>query len=90
MAKILEKGQIFLNKDKLSTKNNQHAFAHWRSTSSALINISQNWFNDTDNKLHERKSIHSLFVDFSKAFDLVDHSVLLNKLKQLNINTIDY
>ena len=28
-----------------------------------------------------------MFVDFSKAFDLVDHSVLLNKLKQLNINT---
>ena len=52
-----------------------------------LINISQNWFNDTDNKLHGRKSIHALFVDFSKAFDLVDHSVLLNKLKQLNINT---
>ena len=28
-----------------------------------------------------------MLVDFSKAFDLVDHSVLLNKLKQLNINT---
>ena len=27
MAKILEKVQIFLNKDKLSTKNNEHAFA---------------------------------------------------------------
>ena len=69
-------------------KSNQHAFAHGRSTLSALINISQNWFNDTNNKLHGgRKSIHALFVDFSKAFDLVDHSVLLNKLKQLNINT---
>ena len=88
MAKILEKGQILLNKDKLSTKNNQHAFAHGRSTLSALINISENWLNDTDNKLHERKSIHALFVDFSKAFDLVDHSVLLNKLKQLNINRL--
>ena len=87
MAKILEKVQISLNKDKLSTKNNQHAFAYKRSTLSALINISQNWFNDTDNKPHGRKSIHALFVDFSKAFDLVDHSVLLNKLKQLNINT---
>ena len=54
---------------------------------SALINISQNWFYDTDNKLHGRKSTHALFVDFSKAYDHVDHSVLLNKLKQLNINT---
>ena len=66
MAKILEKVQILLNKDKLSTKRNQHAFAHGRSTLSALINISQNWFNDTNNKLHGgRKSIHALFVDFS-------------------------
>ena len=87
MAKILEKVQIFLNQDKLLTKSNQHAFVHGRSTLSALINISLNWFNDTDNKLHGRKSIHALFADFSKAFDLVDHSVLLNKLKQLNINT---
>ena len=87
MAKSLEKVQIFLNKDKLLTKSNQHAFVYGRSTLSALINISQNWFNDTDNKLHGRKSIHALFEDFSKAFDLVDHSVLLNKLKQLNINT---
>ena len=87
MAKILGKVQKFLNKDKLSTKNNQHAFDHGRSTLSALINISQNCFNDTDNKLDGSKSIHALFVDFSKVFDLVDHSVLLNKLKQLNINT---
>ena len=75
-----------LNKDAFRVKGNQHAFSQGRSTVSALVNITQTWFNETDNRPEGKKAIHSLFIDFSKAFDLVDHSILLSKLKDRNIN----
>ena len=75
-----------LNKDAFRVKGNQHAFSQGRSTVSALVNITQTWFNETDNRTEGKKAIHSLFIDFSKAFDLVDHSILVSKLKDRNIN----
>ena len=30
--------------------------------------------------------VHAVFIDFRKAFDLVDHKSLLNKLALMNIN----
>lgn len=83
-----EKLQVLLNKDAFKVKNNPHAFSTDLSTVSALINITQTWFNNTNNIPEGRKneSVHCLFIDFSKAFDMGDHSILLSKLKTRNTN----
>ncbi len=57
-----------------------------RSTVSALACISQKWFNATDNSPDGRMGVHALYLDFRKAFDMVDHGILLRKLAEFYIN----
>ena len=85
MAKVLEKLQLKLNLPCSRINDNQHAFTSKRSTVSALTNISQNWFNVTDNTHSAKNGVHALFIDFRKAFDLVDHGFLLRKLAEMNV-----
>ena len=61
LGKVLGKVQVSLHKDTLRIKENQGS--EGRSTVSALINITQTWFNDTDNRPEGKKAIHSLFID---------------------------
>ena len=49
----------------------------------ALIKILDDWLS----AVNENKIAGSLCLDFSKAFDLVDHSLLIHKLKLYNIDT---
>ena len=70
----------------LKIKNSQHAFTNDRSTVSALACITQNWHNKTDNSRDGRMGVHVLFIDFRKAFDLVDHGILLRKLAEMNVS----
>ena len=57
MAKVLEKVQLKLNLSSLQLNENQHAFTSKRSTVTAPTNISQNWFNVTDNS-NSAKEMH--------------------------------
>ena len=85
-AKLLEKHQLLLNKSDILLNNTQHGFTEGRSTVSALSFVSQNWYNATDNSKDGRSGVHALFLDFRKAFDLVDHGILPWKLAELNLN----
>ena len=87
LATILEKLQLKLNIHGLEIKNNQHAFAKGRATVSALISIMQNWYDATDNSKLGGKGVHTMFLDFRNAVDLVDRKIILIKLAEMNIST---
>ena len=82
----MEKIQLRLDIEDLKNKNNQHAFTERRNTVSALISTTQTWFNVTDCSKTGKMGVHAVFIDFRKAFDLVDHKRLLTKLALMNIN----
>ena len=52
-----------------------------RSTLSALIVLTHSLFNSSDDA---HNFVRVLFVDFRKAFELIDHTVLFQKLNQYN------
>ena len=61
--------------------NTQHGFRSSRSCLSALLDV----FDDLMHMLSSDTTVDMIYLDFSKAFDKVDHGVLLHKLKDLGI-----
>ena len=61
--------------------DDQHGFRKFRSCESQLITT----INDFSEGLNKEQQIDAIFLDFSKAFDKVDHSGLLLKLKDLGV-----
>lgn len=59
----------------------QHGFMKGRSTSSNLLEF----VHFPTRALNETKQVDVLYTDFSKAFDLVDHSILMSKLQNFNL-----
>src|SRR5699024_11064539 len=64
--------------------NHQHGFRGGRSTSSAIIEFLNNLYKAMD----EGHECVGLFLDLSKAFDLVDHNILLSKLSSYGVRGI--
>ena len=52
------------------------------SSTIALISMLHNWAGATDGS---GNSVRVLLVDYRKAFDLIDHSILINKIRLLPI-----
>ena len=61
--------------------NTQHGFRSGRSYLSALLDVYDNIMHMINNK----STVDMIYLDFSKAFDKVDHGILLHKLRNLGI-----
>merc|ERR1712121_483943 len=60
----------------------QHAYIRGRSTLSQLLNHVE----DTIRNWEEGKATDTIYLDFAKAFDKVDHNTLCHKLKALGVS----
>lgn len=81
LSKIFEKHvaiqlQDFFKKTNIIHKK-QSGFRKHHSCNTALTHLIDTWLKEIDSG----KYIGSVFLDLRKAFDLVDHQILINKLK---------
>ena len=86
LSKVLEKiitNQLteFLENNNLIATS-QHGFRPKLSTETALLKLSDKIYDNIDN----RKISILLLLDLSKAFDSVNHTILLEKCKNMNID----
>ena len=66
-----------------SLRRRQYAYANNSSTEQALLNVTEQTYKSID----KGKISLLVLLDLSKAFDSVNHDLLLNKLVQLNIDS---
>ena len=89
ISKIFEQ-EIFQQLYKYMNENNliskfQSGFRSGYSTLSALIPMCDAWFNNMDNG----ELTGAVFLGIQKAFDSIDHNILLDKLKFYGISQME-
>jgi hypothetical protein len=66
--------------------NNQFGFKKNSSTSNAIYKFT----NDILMALNNKRKCSGIFFNLEKAFDCVDHNILLTKIKYYGINGVMY
>ena len=75
----------YLLRNNLLTSN-QYAYIKGKSTQLALHTVTEKWLKNIDNG----EITTACFLDLSKCFDTVKHSLLLRKLINFGINGTEY
>ena len=73
----------FCNKYSLISSK-QFGFQHGKSTTDALVSLTEDIYSALDNHLHYLAAI----IDVKKAFDCVNHSILISKLQRYGVRGI--
>ena len=83
LAKVLESfvGSWILDRVGSNLGDRQYGALRQRSTTHALVDMLHHWHAAVD----KGQSVRTVFVDFAKAFDHVDHNVLVDKLVALSL-----
>ena len=85
-AKILEAVLLPEIRDAIELADHQHGYRKGRSTTTALHDISEHITKGLNQKQPVQRTV-SVAIDLSRAFDTVDHNLLLQDIYELNLNS---
>ena len=81
VERIVRKQVVAFLTRRVHLNNTQHGFISGRSCLSALLGV----FDDLMHMLSSECTVDTIYLDLSKAFDKVDHDILLHTLNDLGI-----